>query len=143
MTVPERLRDNPTFQTQLEANRKNVISHFDLYASLREIAFVSGRSRLLVINRQFEEAGKWTNNTDFTNTIYKPSNISLLGSSVFHPLPKSRDCDALNVPFQYCSCRELFKETISSTFIAFKNMPSNVSTIRRSHVLSALSLLLA
>ena len=43
ITLPEHLRANPTLRAQLNANREHLITHFDIYATLHQIANVKFR----------------------------------------------------------------------------------------------------
>uniref|UniRef100_A0A914QNP5 Sulfatase N-terminal domain-containing protein n=1 Tax=Panagrolaimus davidi TaxID=227884 RepID=A0A914QNP5_9BILA len=78
LSVPKSLRNNPTFMQQLRINSKELITHFDIYATLTEIAQPKNPR------------------------ISKPV---LHGSSLFHPLPTPRTCDSLRIPFEFCNCR--------------------------------------
>ncbi|KAI6198773.1 Protein of unknown function DUF229 domain containing protein [Aphelenchoides besseyi] len=89
MTLPKHLRQNSDLISQLDVNRKLLISHYDLYATFLEIA---------------QKSNEWTEQTEFSTTSFVPKNRTLLGSSLFHPLPQPRDCNSLGIPFQYCIC---------------------------------------
>uniref|UniRef100_A0A914PM47 Uncharacterized protein n=1 Tax=Panagrolaimus davidi TaxID=227884 RepID=A0A914PM47_9BILA len=75
LSVPKPLRNDLIFMQQLKTNSKELITHYDIYATLVEI-------------------------TNFF--IPKPI---IHGSSLFHSLPTPRTCDSLRIPFEYCICR--------------------------------------
>uniref|UniRef100_A0A914P6C6 Sulfatase N-terminal domain-containing protein n=1 Tax=Panagrolaimus davidi TaxID=227884 RepID=A0A914P6C6_9BILA len=76
LSVPKPLR--AALIPQLRKNSKELITHFDIYATLNEIPQPSNPR------------------------ISKPL---LHGNSLFRPLPKPRTCDSLKIPFEYCICR--------------------------------------
>uniref|UniRef100_A0A914PZD6 Uncharacterized protein n=1 Tax=Panagrolaimus davidi TaxID=227884 RepID=A0A914PZD6_9BILA len=78
LSVPKSLRNDLNFMKQLKTNSKELITHFDIYATLVEI-------------------------TNPKNPrVPKPI---IHGSSLFHSLPTPRTCDSLRIPFEYCICR--------------------------------------
>ncbi|KAI6230500.1 hypothetical protein M3Y99_01058500 [Aphelenchoides fujianensis] len=91
--VPEHLRGNSQLMKQMHENSQQLTSHFDLYATLLEIV---------------EQGAEWNKTTDFSATTFVPSNRTLLGSSLLHPLPQPRTCESLHIPFQYCLCQHEF-----------------------------------
>ncbi|KAI6238537.1 hypothetical protein M3Y99_00677600 [Aphelenchoides fujianensis] len=54
------------------------------------------------------QGAEWNKTTDFSATSFVPSNRTLLGSSLLHPLPQPRTCESLHIPFQYCLCQHEF-----------------------------------
>uniref|UniRef100_A0A1I7S5N3 Sulfatase domain-containing protein n=2 Tax=Bursaphelenchus xylophilus TaxID=6326 RepID=A0A1I7S5N3_BURXY len=91
MTIPKRLRENKSLQRQLKINANELLSHYDIYATLLELA---------------THNHMWNTDTDYHNSNFSPNEVSLKGSSLFHPLPSPRDCDSLRIPFQYCLCQK-------------------------------------
>jgi hypothetical protein len=78
MSVPKNLRRNDTLIDNLRENSKELITHYDIYATMVEIANPS--------------------NPRIPDPLIK-------GSSLFHSLPQPRTCDRLRIPFEYCICR--------------------------------------
>uniref|UniRef100_A0AC34FKE5 Sulfatase N-terminal domain-containing protein n=1 Tax=Panagrolaimus sp. ES5 TaxID=591445 RepID=A0AC34FKE5_9BILA len=78
ISAPKLLRNNPKLMLQLKDNSKELITHYDIYATLNEIAQPKNPR------------------------IVEPL---LHGASLFHPLPYPRTCDSLRIPFEYCICR--------------------------------------
>ncbi|CAD5232432.1 unnamed protein product [Bursaphelenchus xylophilus] len=90
ISVPQRLRGNKDLMYQLRKNSKELITHYDLYATFLELA---------------TENHKWTNSTSFTDRRFTHPTRELKGSSLFHPLKTPRDCNSLLIPFNYCLCQ--------------------------------------
>uniref|UniRef100_A0A914P977 Sulfatase N-terminal domain-containing protein n=1 Tax=Panagrolaimus davidi TaxID=227884 RepID=A0A914P977_9BILA len=78
LSLPANLRRNTELTEILKSNSKMLISQYDIYATLTEIAKPS--------------------NPRTPKPLIK-------GSSIFHPLPQPRTCDKLMIPFQYCICK--------------------------------------
>uniref|UniRef100_A0A914RAM0 Uncharacterized protein n=1 Tax=Panagrolaimus davidi TaxID=227884 RepID=A0A914RAM0_9BILA len=78
LSIPKSLRKNLLFMDQLKINSNELITHYDIYATLNDLVQPK-KPRI--------------------------SNPLLLGSSLLHPLPKPRTCDSLKIPFEYCICR--------------------------------------
>ena len=111
VTLPEKLRANPSLRQQLAANREHLITQLDVYATLHHIANV--KTMVFAFVRHCKKKKKewhlqsanWTKDTDFSVADYSPPNITLLGSSLFQPQLGVRNCDTLLVPLQYCLCQ--------------------------------------
>uniref|UniRef100_A0A7E4ZWS8 Sulfatase domain-containing protein n=1 Tax=Panagrellus redivivus TaxID=6233 RepID=A0A7E4ZWS8_PANRE len=78
MTIPKSLRDDEHTQTMLRKNTKELITHYDLYATFIDIL-------------------------QSANASIPAPNV-MKGTSIFKPLPQPRTCDRLGVPFDYCIC---------------------------------------
>ncbi|KAK0410848.1 hypothetical protein QR680_005359 [Steinernema hermaphroditum] len=89
VAVPERLRKGPLAQI-LRENAKQMITHYDLFATLSDIASVLPESR-------FSDFGPLDLGEKLGGVFH--------GSSLLRPLPKPRHCGNLRVPFEYCSCQ--------------------------------------
>ncbi|KAI6190394.1 hypothetical protein M3Y97_00112900 [Aphelenchoides bicaudatus] len=88
--LPEQLRGNTDITTQLYRNSKEIITHYDIYATLLEIA---------------NGASTWTRETKLPSATYTHPNRTLIGSSLFRSLKQPRTCDSLLIPFGYCICQ--------------------------------------
>uniref|UniRef100_A0A1I7S5N0 Exostosin domain-containing protein n=1 Tax=Bursaphelenchus xylophilus TaxID=6326 RepID=A0A1I7S5N0_BURXY len=90
VSVPQKLRMNNDFMTQLRENAKKLVTHYDIYATLLEIG---------------KNNHGWTESTLFSTSAFTTTGRKLKGSSLFHPLSEPRDCHSLLIPFQYCICQ--------------------------------------
>ncbi|CAD5232440.1 unnamed protein product [Bursaphelenchus xylophilus] len=90
ISIPRKLRENSDLKKQIELNSQELVTHYDIYATLAELA---------------NENHKWTKSTSFSASSYSHPSIDLKGSSLFHPLKSPRDCNSLLIPFQYCLCQ--------------------------------------
>ncbi|CAD5223191.1 unnamed protein product [Bursaphelenchus okinawaensis] len=90
ISVPQKLRTNQDLMNNLHVNSKELVTHYDVYATMLELA---------------QKSQEFTPATAFTTTNFTPINIELKGSSLLHPLPSPRDCNTLLIPFQYCLCQ--------------------------------------
>uniref|UniRef100_A0AC34F3F1 Uncharacterized protein n=1 Tax=Panagrolaimus sp. ES5 TaxID=591445 RepID=A0AC34F3F1_9BILA len=79
LSIPASLRRNTTLTEILKQNAKNLTTHYDIYATLIEIATPS--------------------NPRIPNPL-------LRGNSLLHPLPPPRTCDNLRIPFESCICKK-------------------------------------
>ncbi|GMT17990.1 hypothetical protein PFISCL1PPCAC_9287 [Pristionchus fissidentatus] len=97
VSVPRWLRNNTTLMANLNKNAQELLTMFDLHATLLDISESSNSSK----------------SSDFSETIVKPD---LRGSSFLRPLPSTpRNCKTLPIPPQYCLCKvEKEKENITS-----------------------------
>ncbi|KAI6183506.1 hypothetical protein M3Y97_00496300 [Aphelenchoides bicaudatus] len=100
LVLPEKLRKNKDLVNQLYKNSNELMTHFDIYATFLEIA---------------SNGSEWTDKTKFSDKKYLALNRTLKGSSLLHPLDYSRNCESLEIPFQYCLCRHEYKEFQDST----------------------------
>uniref|UniRef100_A0AC35EZG2 Sulfatase N-terminal domain-containing protein n=1 Tax=Panagrolaimus sp. PS1159 TaxID=55785 RepID=A0AC35EZG2_9BILA len=78
LSVPAHLRKNHSFMDTIKENSQQLITHYDIYATLNEIVKPQNP---------------------------RIPNPHLKGSSFFHPLPQPRTCDKLRIPFEYCQCQ--------------------------------------
>ncbi|KAI6177733.1 hypothetical protein M3Y97_00940200 [Aphelenchoides bicaudatus] len=86
--LPEKLRKNKELVEQLRINSKQLITQYDMHASLRDI---------------LEQSYSWSEKTTFVNLPpYESPNKKkpLLGSSIFRSLKQPRNCD--NLSFHSC-----------------------------------------
>uniref|UniRef100_A0A7E4W7G0 Nicastrin n=1 Tax=Panagrellus redivivus TaxID=6233 RepID=A0A7E4W7G0_PANRE len=74
LSLPWSIRQNDKISTTIRRNAHQLITHYDIYATLVDIVQP------------------------------KNENIVIHGSSLLEPLPQPRTCDRLRVPFEYCSC---------------------------------------
>lgn len=86
--LPKTQRRNKTLTRQMKRNAAQLITHFDIYATLVDIAKPE-------------------------NPRHK--NLTLKGSSLFGPLLQPRNCDTLQIPFDYCMCQNKATLLKSST----------------------------
>ncbi|KAI6229829.1 hypothetical protein M3Y99_01130700 [Aphelenchoides fujianensis] len=105
LVLPAHLRSNVDLQRQLKENGRRLISHYDVYATLLEIARVSEEGERNDHSVCVQYGNEWTNRTEFSTTSFKSENRRLLGASLLHPLLGARDCHSLGIPFQYCLCQ--------------------------------------
>jgi len=100
--LPEKLRKNVDLRELLSKNSKQLVTHYDLYATFLEIA---------------ENSYQWNKYTNFSQTEYKPSDRKLIGSSILHPLKQPRNCKSLRIPFIYCMCKDDSKNAKNETVL--------------------------
>ncbi|KAI6185454.1 hypothetical protein M3Y98_00025300 [Aphelenchoides besseyi] len=91
LAVPEKLRRNPTLMSTLNLNSRRLISHYDTYVTLKEIA---------------KYGQTWTETSDFEQFIDPALTRNQIGTSYLHPISDNRTCNDLQIPFQYCLCQE-------------------------------------
>ncbi|CAD5228825.1 unnamed protein product [Bursaphelenchus okinawaensis] len=100
ITVPKHLRQNKNLQELLKHNSQEMVSHYDVYATLSHIA---------------RHSDKWTNSTKFSEEAFKPTDIKLKGSSLLHKLPYPRNCKTLLIPSRFCLCQKSERTIQDST----------------------------
>ena len=83
ISLPRGLRDNETFTSALRANSRSLVSQYDIYATLIQIADILGAQI--------------------------PEDITLHGQSLLQKVPSDRTCHSLGISPVYCLCR--FEET--------------------------------
>ncbi|KAE9547140.1 hypothetical protein FO519_009648 [Halicephalobus sp. NKZ332] len=77
-SLPQNIREDGKMMTQVRKNSKELITHYDLYATLSDI-----------VNPE---------NPRIPNPLIR-------GSSILKELSQPRTCDRLWIPFEYCSCQ--------------------------------------
>ncbi|CAD5223159.1 unnamed protein product [Bursaphelenchus okinawaensis] len=102
ISIPKKLRGNNNLMRQLQENSKQLITHYDLYATFFELAM---------------ENHKWTINTKFNDKPYTNPKRNLTGSSLFHPLKMPRNCNSLLIPFEFCLCQLESKSVRNDTLV--------------------------
>uniref|UniRef100_A0A915E0G2 Uncharacterized protein n=1 Tax=Ditylenchus dipsaci TaxID=166011 RepID=A0A915E0G2_9BILA len=90
VVLPRQLRHNSALRAVLESNAKQLISHYDLYATLVEIS---------------QMQRDWDEN-------YRPKQEGQHGLSLLHKL-QPRNCPSLKIPFDYCQCEWNYTEITS------------------------------
>uniref|UniRef100_A0A7E4W0J9 Sulfatase domain-containing protein n=1 Tax=Panagrellus redivivus TaxID=6233 RepID=A0A7E4W0J9_PANRE len=80
MTLPYSLRNDPKIMPTVRQNARQLITHYDLYATFVDIARPIDNSTT-------------------------PDKLIMHGSSLLRPLPQPRTCDRLRVPFEHCICQ--------------------------------------
>ncbi|RCN37636.1 hypothetical protein ANCCAN_16463 [Ancylostoma caninum] len=87
VVVPKRLRNAEVFE-QLRQNSKELITHHDLHATLKDILYHQSTS-------------------NFTEVDFKVFDKNLRGSSLLRRFQagKRRNCKTLPIPFQFCICQ--------------------------------------
>ncbi|KAH7714360.1 Protein Y73F8A.35 a [Aphelenchoides avenae] len=81
-------KEHADLDGQLRANAKQLVTHYDTYATLADILRHS-----------------------VPDTVPEPT---ILGTSLLRQLPQPRNCDALRIPFEFCHC-EMHWEPVEIT----------------------------
>ncbi len=91
MTVPKTLRRNNELMTHLRLNSQQLVSHYDIYATMIDIARVAPKSN-------------WT---DFNFYDFEAITGNRRGASLLRrlPLAQERNCETMEIPFEYCICQ--------------------------------------
>ncbi|TKR60617.1 hypothetical protein L596_027839 [Steinernema carpocapsae] len=93
MAIPKKLRKAELTQI-LKENSKSMITHYDVFATLNDIASVLSESRF----------------TDFSPLDLNERLEGVFhGSSLLRPLPQPRHCGNLRVPFEFCTCEVKYR----------------------------------
>uniref|UniRef100_A0A0N4ZW29 Sulfatase domain-containing protein n=1 Tax=Parastrongyloides trichosuri TaxID=131310 RepID=A0A0N4ZW29_PARTI len=108
ISVPKKLRDKDSeVMENLKYNSEKHVSHFDIYATLFDIATEGSRQDFKNMN-PFD-----------LNTIIKNDRIK--GLSLLRKIKKKRTCLDMKISSQFCLCREKFYEYNGSTLRKIKN----------------------
>ncbi|CEF69882.1 Protein of unknown function DUF229 family and Alkaline phosphatase-like, alpha/beta/alpha domain and Alkaline-phosphatase-like, core domain-containing protein [Strongyloides ratti] len=106
ISVPNDLRDeNNEIIKNMKYNINKHISHYDIYATLLDIATEAGRNNFKIL-KQFD-----------LNKIIK--NDKIKGLSLLRKIEKSRECFDMEISGEHCLCREKFY-TFDQTFLQKK-----------------------
>jgi hypothetical protein len=90
LSVPKSLRQNAQLMENLKLNSQKLVTHFDLYLTLMDIASIS----------------PITNFTDFSHFDWSGNMPKNRGSSILRPINSSeRNCRSLDIPESYCICK--------------------------------------
>ncbi|KAI1730084.1 sulfatase domain-containing protein [Ditylenchus destructor] len=89
--LPKKLRRNWRLRAVLEENSRQLVSHYDVYATMVAIA---------------KSSHTWTESAWESNWPYPQMKDlpRMHGSSLLHQLKKPRSCPSLRIPFDYCQC---------------------------------------
>ncbi|KAI6186039.1 hypothetical protein M3Y98_00089700 [Aphelenchoides besseyi] len=101
ISAPKTLRSNSMFMEQLTRNKNQLVTHYDVYATLMDIA------------ENFKSS--WSPNS--TSSYHSATKR---GYSLFRPLPQPRNCQKLSIPFEYCNCVSRTKEIDDQKELALK-----------------------
>ena len=82
-------------------NRRKLISHFDVYKSLKHFYYMNKHDRLL-FSPSGDEAKKCREYFEKSD----PKVRSLRGVSIFENIPLERKCDDAIISIKYCSCNK-------------------------------------
>jgi hypothetical protein len=91
LSVPIKLRNNTQLMTNLRRNSRRLLTHFDLYTTLYDIAAVVGVENNWLTYPYRNFSGLMSSNR---------------GESLLRPMQLVRNCDSLEIPQMYCNCRE-------------------------------------
>ncbi|KAI1719135.1 hypothetical protein DdX_06262 [Ditylenchus destructor] len=89
--LPKKLRRNWRLRAILEENSRQLVSHYDVYATMVAIARSS----------HIWTESAWESNWPYPQMKDLPR---MHGSSLLHQLKKPRSCPSLRIPFDYCQC---------------------------------------
>ena len=92
-SIPNSLREDAELTAQVKKNAKELITHYDIYATLADIVKVSFYVNNYLLIYCFQP-----DNPRIPNHLIR-------GSSLLKPLRQPRTCDRLWIPFEYCSCQ--------------------------------------
>ncbi|CAD5227362.1 unnamed protein product [Bursaphelenchus xylophilus] len=87
---PKKLLNNQKLKEQLEINSQQLVSHFDVYATLIDI---------------LQNGDAFDTDYDFESPAVSDPTIPLTGSSLLRPLPQPRNCETLGLHFEACLCQ--------------------------------------
>uniref|UniRef100_A0A1I7S5N4 Sulfatase domain-containing protein n=1 Tax=Bursaphelenchus xylophilus TaxID=6326 RepID=A0A1I7S5N4_BURXY len=103
LTLPKKLRRNEDLMDLLRNHSNQLLTQFDVYATLLEIA---------------KENHKWISQTNFSTEKFSVSDRKLKGSSILHPLPGPRHCNSLLIPINFCLCQQKQVKIEDSTLLS-------------------------
>ncbi|KAH7706697.1 Protein K03A11.4 [Aphelenchoides avenae] len=97
LVVPEHLRRNQNLMSNLKANSKQLVTHYDTYATLVNIA------RHFIY---FQEGDRMSSDSQFYGFKTAVWNMTLHGENYLYPFNLSvpRTCENQRVPFEFCIC---------------------------------------
>jgi hypothetical protein len=104
----------------MKKNSRQLIAHYDLHATMLDIARVCFHLIKHSTSSIFQYGAEMTSNTRFdedTDDAIKPfSSFSPFGSSLLRPFDPTvpRTCGTLKIPFEFCQCQFL-KANITTT----------------------------
>jgi hypothetical protein len=98
VALPSRLRSNTRLVDNLRANAQQLVTHYDVYATLLDIAMFAFES----------PASKYSNFHEADNVNERIARVvgNKRGASLLRPLPPpaTRNCETLQIPSQFCIC---------------------------------------
>ncbi|KAH7725882.1 Protein R03G8.3 [Aphelenchoides avenae] len=115
VVVPEHLRENDELMANLKANAGQLTTHYDLYATLVNIA---------------REGDQMSANSPFADLDKSTWNVTLHGESYLYPynLTLPRNCANQRVQFDYCMCQNKEENCTESKRPLARRIASFVAT---------------
>jgi hypothetical protein len=124
ISVPSRLRTNSQLIENLRNNAQQLISHYDVYATLLDIALFAFESNFT----NFEQS----NINDRIATVVGHGR----GSSLLRPILSSntRNCETLGIPSQFCIC-QMNSRTITNANVTDQCTTLQLNAVENSQII--------
>ncbi len=111
--MPEKLR-NSIYQKNINENKRKLVSHFDLYKTIKHFTYLNKNSQL----KTRPEAGQALKCRSKYFAESYPKIRSRRGISLFETIPLNRTCQQALIPLSYCNCVQKTALLSESDFFA-------------------------